>query len=50
MLEQRGFENGVTVCDTGRGPRACDVTLKSFIHMKPKIESDVYLSVVMDIF
>ena len=37
-----GVRKGVTVCDRGGNSRACDVTrLKIFIHMKPKIESDV---------
>ena len=32
------------------GPRAFDVTLlKKFIHLKPKIESDIWFSVVMNI-
>src|SRR6218665_3225984 len=43
----------VAVFDRGRGPRACGVTVLkhfSYIIMKPKIESDVQLSVVTDIF
>ena len=41
-LEGEGVQEGVTVYDRGGGPRECDVTLlKKFIHMKPKIESDV---------
>ena len=47
-----GVREGVTVCDRGRGgPRASDVKLlKFFIHIKPKIESHVKLSVVTDVF
>src|SRR6218665_2271141 len=38
-----GVREGVTVCDRGRGSRACDVTLIKFfiIHMKHEISSDV---------
>jgi len=41
-LEGEKVQEGVTDCDRGEGPRACDVTLlKKIIHMKPNIESDV---------
>ena len=48
----KGVREGVTVCDRGRGSRACDVTLINFfiIHMKHEISSDVYLSVVTHAF
>src|SRR6218665_949984 len=48
-----GPKRCVAVFDRGRGPRACGVTVLkhfSYIIMKPKIESDVQLSVVTDIF
>src|SRR6218665_1956982 len=46
-----GAREGATVCDRGGRSTACDVTfLKNFIHMKPKIESDIKLSVVTDVF
>ena len=38
-LEGEGVRESVTVCDRGRGSRACDVTLikKIIIHMKHEI-------------
>jgi len=38
-LEEEGVRVGVTVCDRGRGSRACDVTLIQIfiIHMKHEI-------------
>ena len=42
----------MTVCDRGRGPEACDVTILKFyiLHIKPGIESDALFSVLMDVF
>ena len=38
-LEGEGVREGVTVCDRGRGSRACDITLikNCIIHMEPEI-------------
>src|SRR6218665_1450675 len=40
-FEREGVVEGVTVCDRGRGSKACDITLINFciIHMKHDISS-----------
>ena len=49
-LEGKGSKKVWQFMTEGGGPRACDVTLLKFIHVKLKIESDVSLYVVMDVF